>query len=64
MTGWINDGFARYSEALYVEHVAGEAGFEEVTREDAMEVGALAYETVPLAQVTENSIPSRPSFNR
>ncbi len=46
---WIGDGFARYSEALYVEHVAGEAGFEEVTKD--MEVGALAYETVPLAQV-------------
>ena len=46
---WINDGFARYSEALYVEHVAGEAGFEEVTKD--MQVGALAYETVPLAQV-------------
>jgi aminopeptidase N len=46
---WISDGFARYSEALYVEHVAGEAGFEEVTKD--MEVGALAYETVPLAQV-------------
>jgi len=46
---WISDGFARYSEALYVEHVAGEGGFEEVTKD--MEVGALAYETVPLAQV-------------
>lgn len=46
---WIGDGFARYSEALYVEHVAGESGFEEVTKD--MEVGALAYETVPLAQI-------------
>jgi tetratricopeptide (TPR) repeat protein len=46
---WIGDGFARYSEALYVEHVAGEAGFEEVIKD--MQVGALAYETVPLAQV-------------
>jgi aminopeptidase N len=46
---WIGDGFARYSEALYIEHVAGEAGFEEATKD--MEVGALAYETVPLAQV-------------
>ena len=34
---WLNDGFARYSEALYVEHVAGEAGFEEVTKD--MSVG-------------------------
>jgi len=46
---WLNDGFARYSEALYVEHVAGEAGFEEMSKD--MAVGALAYETVPLAQV-------------
>jgi tetratricopeptide (TPR) repeat protein len=46
---WLNDGFARFSEALYVEHVAGEAGYEEVSKD--MMVGALAYETVPLSQV-------------
>ena len=46
---WLNDGVARYSEALYVEHVAGEAGFEEVTKD--MSVGALAYVSVPLADV-------------
>ena len=46
---WIADGFARYSEALYVEHLAGEAGFEEISKD--MEVGALAYQTVPLADV-------------
>src|SRR5271165_6343015 len=46
---WLNDGFARYSEALYVEHVAGSAGFEEVAKD--MSVGALAYESVPLAEV-------------
>jgi tetratricopeptide (TPR) repeat protein len=46
---WISDGFARYSEALYVQHVAGEAGFEEVTKD--MAVGALAYISVPLSQV-------------
>jgi hypothetical protein len=46
---WIDDGFARYSEALYVQHVAGEAGFEEVTKD--MAVGALAYISVPLSQV-------------
>ena len=46
---WINDGFARYSEALYVQHVAGQAGFEEVTKD--MAVGALAYISVPLSQV-------------
>jgi len=46
---WINDGFARYSEALYVKYVAGQAGFEEVTKD--MAVGALAYISVPLSQV-------------
>jgi hypothetical protein len=46
---WLNDGAARYSEALYVEHVAGEAGFQEVTKD--MSVGALAYVSVPLADV-------------
>ena len=46
---WITDGGARYSEALYVEHVAGEAGFQEVTKD--MSVGALAYVSVPLADV-------------
>ena len=46
---WLNDGFARYSEAMYVQHVAGEAGFEEVTKD--MAVGALAYISVPLSQV-------------
>ena len=46
---WLNDGAARYSEALYVEHVAGIAGFQEVTKD--MSVGALAYVSVPLADV-------------
>ncbi len=46
---WLNDGGARFSEALYVEHVAGEAGFQEVTKD--MSVGALAYVSVPLADV-------------
>jgi Peptidase family M1 domain len=46
---WLNDGFARFSEALYVEHVAGQAGYEEVTKD--MSVGALAYVSVPLAEV-------------
>jgi Peptidase family M1 domain len=46
---WLNDGAARYSEALYVEHVAGKAGFQEATKD--MAVGALAYVSVPLADV-------------
>jgi aminopeptidase N len=44
---WLNDGFARYSEARYVEQVAGQAGLEETVKD--MSVGALAYDTVPLS---------------
>jgi aminopeptidase N/predicted negative regulator of RcsB-dependent stress response len=44
---WLNDGFARYSEARYVESAAGEAGLEEMVKD--MSVGALAYDTVPLS---------------
>ncbi len=46
---WLSDGFSRYSEARYVEQAAGEAGFEEVTKD--MAVGALAYDSVPLGSV-------------
>jgi tetratricopeptide (TPR) repeat protein len=46
---WLCDGFARYSEARYVEHAAGQAGLEEAVKD--MSVGALAYDTVPLASV-------------
>jgi len=44
---WISDGFARYSEARYVESAAGEAGLEETVKD--MSVGALAYDSVPLS---------------
>jgi hypothetical protein len=44
---WISDGFARYSEACYVETAAGEAGLEEMIKD--MSVGALAYDSVPLS---------------
>jgi Peptidase family M1 domain len=44
---WLNDGFARYSEARYVEQAAGQAGLEEVIKD--MSVGALAYDSVPLS---------------
>ncbi len=44
---WLSDGFARYSEARYVEQAAGVAGLEEVVKD--MSVGALAYDTVPLS---------------
>ena len=46
---WLNDGFARYTEALYIEHLVGRAGFEEAVKD--MSVGALAYQTVPLSSV-------------
>src|SRR5262249_21660270 len=48
---WISDGFARYSEALYVESAAGEAGLEEVVKD--MSVGALAYDSVPLSSASK-----------
>jgi aminopeptidase N len=46
---WLCDGFARYSEARYVENAAGAAGLEEVVKD--MSVGALAYDSVPLATI-------------
>ncbi len=58
---WLNDGGARFSEAMYVDHVAGQAGFQEVTKD--MSVGALAYVSCPWP-TSVNSTPSRPSSNR
>jgi aminopeptidase N len=46
---WLNDGFARYTEALYIEHLAGRSAFNEALKD--MSVGALAYQTVPLSSV-------------
>ncbi|MGH9501105.1 MAG: M1 family aminopeptidase [Terriglobales bacterium] len=46
---WLSAGFARYSEARYIENAAGTAGLEEAVKD--MSVGALAYDTVPLATV-------------
>ncbi len=46
---WLCDGFARYSEARYVESAAGQTGLEEAVKD--MSVGALAYDTVPLATI-------------
>src|SRR5262249_16471381 len=40
-------GRARVAEARYVEDAAGRAAYQEVTKD--MEVGALAYDTVPLS---------------
>ncbi len=48
---WLSDGFSRYSEAMYVENAAGEAGLEEAVKD--MSVGALAYDTVPLSSAAK-----------
>jgi tetratricopeptide (TPR) repeat protein len=48
---WIADGFARYSEARYVESAAGRAGLEEMVKD--MSVGALAYDSVPLSSAAK-----------
>ncbi|HWR17575.1 MAG TPA: M1 family aminopeptidase [Terriglobales bacterium] len=46
---WMSDGFARFAEARYVENAAGPAAYEEVTKD--MQVGALAYDNVPLSGI-------------
>jgi tetratricopeptide (TPR) repeat protein len=51
---WLSDGFARYSEAMYVENAAGPAGLEEAVKD--MSVGALAYDTVPLSSASKLDI--------
>jgi hypothetical protein len=44
---WLDDGFARYSEARYIESAAGTSGLQEAVKD--MSVGALSYDTVPLS---------------
>ena len=44
---WIEDGFARYSEARYIEAAAGQGALQDAIKD--MSVGALAYDTVPLS---------------
>jgi predicted negative regulator of RcsB-dependent stress response len=48
---WLEDGFARYSEARYIESAAGSAGLQEAVKD--MSVGALAYDTVPLSSASK-----------
>jgi len=48
---WLADGFSRYSEMRYVEFASGQSGLEEAAKD--MAVGALAYDTVPLAQASK-----------
>ena len=46
---WLQDGAATFSQARYVESVAGEAGFQEAMKN--ISVQALAYDNIPLASV-------------
>jgi hypothetical protein len=46
---WIQDGGARYSESRYIEYASGPAGAQEAVKD--MEVGALAYNSIPLGQI-------------
>jgi len=54
---WLEDGFARYSEARYCESAAGAAGLEEAVKD--MSVGALAYDTVPPSSAGKLAVFSR-----
>src|SRR5438105_7577728 len=44
---WLQDGASTFSQARYVESVAGEAGFQEAMKNISVE--ALAYDNIPLA---------------
>ena len=44
---WLSDGLSRFSEARYVQEAAGNGAYEDVMKD--MDVGALAYDTVPLS---------------
>jgi aminopeptidase N len=48
---WLVDGGARASEMRFVQNTVSQSAFEEATRD--MAVGALAYDTVPLASVAK-----------
>lgn len=46
---WLTEGAARYAEARYVEAAAGESGYKEAMKD--IDVGALAYNNIPLASL-------------
>ena len=48
---WVEDGFARYSEARYIESAAGTGALQEAVKD--MSVGALAYDSVPLSSASK-----------
>jgi hypothetical protein len=56
---WLVDGGARASEMRFVQNTVSQTAFEEATRD--MAVGALAYDTVPLASVAKMD-PFSPEF--
>jgi hypothetical protein len=56
---WITNGMARYSEAMYIEHVAGKSGLSDVMKD--ISAGALAYDTIPLSTVARLD-PFSPDF--
>ena len=56
---WIPNGMARYSEAMYIEHVAGKSGLTEVIKD--ISAGALAYDTIPLSSLNRLD-PFSPEF--
>jgi tetratricopeptide (TPR) repeat protein len=56
---WIPNGMARYSEAMYIDHVAGKSGLTEVVKD--ISAGALAYDTIPLSSLNRLD-PFSPEF--
>jgi hypothetical protein len=51
---WLSDGLSRFAEARYVEDAAGKGAYEQVMKD--MQVGALAYDTVPLSGLSRMDI--------
>jgi len=51
---WLSDGLSRFAEARYVEDAAGKGAYQEVMKD--MQVGALAYDTVPLSGLSRLDI--------
>jgi aminopeptidase N len=48
---WLTEGAARFAQALYVDHLAGQTAYQEEVKE--MSVGALAYDTVPISGMSK-----------
>ncbi len=50
---WLNEGFARYGELLWIAHTEGQAAFEEVIRTDYDMVSGKLWEDLSPAEVRE-----------